>query len=284
MHNHEHDTHSAGKIGWTVLLNLIITVAEYFGGTISGSLALLSDAGHNFSDVLSLILGYVGEKVSHTKPTTRNSFGLKRFEILAALINALALWGVGFLIIVEAIKRLNSPENITFWLMLVIAVIGLLGNLCSVLILNKDKDSSLNMKAAYLHMFYDTLSSVLVIISAIIIYLTKWTLFDLIASAFIAVMIVWSGFGIIKDALNILMQGVPGNIDPDKVYASIAGTAGVASVHGLHIWSVNSNEVFLSCHVCIDCKKAGKNSDSILKSLNRMLDEKYGIEHTTIQA
>ncbi|HML26414.1 MAG TPA: cation diffusion facilitator family transporter, partial [Methanomethylovorans sp.] len=146
-HEHSHTE----KIGWTIFLNIGITVAEYIGGIASGSLALLSDAGHNFSDVLSLILGYYGEKVSEKRATKKHTFGLKRFEIFTALINALALVAVAFYILFEAFQRLNEPRNISLGLMLGVGSIGLLGNLISILILNKEKDASINMKAAYLH-------------------------------------------------------------------------------------------------------------------------------------
>ena len=278
MDKHEHNT---GKIGWTILLNIIITVAEYVGGLISGSLALLSDAGHNFSDVISLILSYFGERVSEKKPTKTHSFGFKRVEIFTALINALSLWAIGVVIIVEAIKRINSHESIALGLMLIIAFIGLLGNVFSIMVLNKSKDANLNMKAAYIHLFYDAISSVAVILSAIIIYFTQWTILDIIVSVFIAAMIFWSGFGIIKQAINIFMQGVPEGIDFEEVYKTLSKISGVKSVHNIHIWSINSEETFLSCHICTQNGK--DNTDKIIQKINATLEKEYEITHTTIQ-
>ena len=165
MDNHSHTK----KFGITIILNIIITIAEYMGGIFSGSLALISDAGHNLSDVLSLFLGYFGERISHKESTKKHTFGFKRFEIFTALINSLSLWAIGIFIIYEAISRLKTTESISVGLMIGIAFIGLFGNLFSILVLNKEKDESLNMKAAYTHLFYDTISSVAVIISGIVI-------------------------------------------------------------------------------------------------------------------
>ena len=276
----EHN-HNSEKIGWTIFLNIIITLAEYFGGIFSGSLALLSDAGHNLSDVVSLILSYFGERISEKKAHKIHAFGFKRVEIFTALINALALWAIGVIIIVEAIKRINLEESISLGLMLIIAFIGLLGNVFSIMVLNKSKDNNLNMKAAYMHLFYDAISSVAVILSAIIIYFTHWIILDVVVSVFIAVMIFWSGFGIIKKAIHIFMQGVPEGIDFEEVYKTILKISGVKSVHNIHIWAVNSEDIFLSCHICTENGKT--NNDKIIQKINMTLEKTYKIDHTTIQ-
>jgi cobalt-zinc-cadmium efflux system protein len=269
------------KIGWTIALNIIITISEYVGGLLSGSLALLSDAGHNLSDVISLILSYFGKKISEKKADKKHSFGFKRVEIFTALFNALSLWAIGIIIIIEAIKRINSSESISLGLMLIIAFIGLLGNVFSIIVLNKSKDENLNMKAAYLHLFYDAISSVAVIISAIVIYFTHWIILDIVVSIFIAIMIFWSGFGIIKSTIHIFMQGVPEGIDFEEVYKNILKISGVKSVHSTHIWSINSEETFLSCHICIENGKM--DNDKIIQKVNAMLEKNYEINHTTIQ-
>ena len=274
--------HSYSKLGWTIVLNIVITVAEYFGGIISGSLALLSDAGHNFSDVFSLILGYFGEKVSDKKSNEKHSFGFKRFEVFTALINALVLVAVAFYILLEAFHRLGKPNNISLGLMLGVGSIGLFGNLLSIVILNKEKDKSINLKSAYLHLFYDTLSSVFVIVSAVLIYFTDYVIIDVIASAVIAVMILYSSFEIIKEGVHILMQGVPEGLDFNKVYKSIQKVRGVKSIHNLHIWSINSKDSFLSCHVCMDARTK-RDPDELIESINRILGEKYDIHHSVIQ-
>lgn len=268
------------KIGWTIFLNIVITLAEYIGGMLSGSLALLSDAGHNLSDVISLILGYFGEKISDKKATKTHTFGFKRVEIFTASINALSLLVIAVLIVTESIKRISHPENISLGIMLSVGAIGLFGNLFSILILNKEKNASLNMKAAYLHMFYDTLSSVFVIAAAVIIYFTNMLVIDTVLSLIIALMILYSSLEIIKKTIHIFMQGIPEGIEFDKVFETISKIKDVKSIHDLHIWSVNSNQNFLSCHICTG---KIKNPDILLKRINAVLKSSFNIEHTAIQ-
>ncbi len=274
---HGHD-HASRRIGWTILLNIIITAAEYAGGIFSGSLALLSDAGHNLSDVLSLILGYFGEKVSERKPDSSYTFGMKRFELITSTINALALLLIGLYIIYESFMRYRSPEPIVLPVMIGVGAIGLVGNLLSILILNRDRERSMNMRAAYLHMFYDTISSVFVIVSGIVIYITGFSMFDILASFVIAVMIFWSSFGILRSSFHLIMQGVPEGISLDEVRREIRSVQGVDDMHSLHIWGINSNENYLSCHVCSDTD----DYDSLIKTINSRL-KRFNIENTSIQ-
>jgi len=289
-HNHPHThSHHPGEGGYrikfliVILLNVIITVAEYIGGVVSGSLALISDAGHNMSDVLSLILGYTGEKVSEKKRSDSYTFGLKRFEVLIAVVNALTLVIIGLYIFYEAIERFRHPVVVNFSIMLPVAVIGLAGNLISMFFLGHGGEKSINVRAAFLHLFFDAVSSVAVIAAAIVIYYTSNYWVDIVISFFIAVMIIWSSFGILRESLRIFLQGVPGHIDSAEVYDAIIGVNGVESLHGLHIWSINSKEVFLSCHICLSAG-SGSSSDDIIMEINSVLDKKFMIEHTTIQA
>ena len=293
MHSHNHSRehvhdHSSGitntaRFFWVILFNAIITVAEYVGGILSGSLALVSDAGHNLSDVLSLILGYTGERISRVGPGKKYTFGLKRFEVAIALINALGLLFIGGYIVVEAIQRYNNPVPIQAGIMLPVAFIGLAGNVFSILVLQQSRKDNLNMKAAFLHLLYDAVSSVAVIITGVVVLFTGWMLLDLIVSLVIVFMIVWSSMEILRDAVRIFMQGVPRNIDPEKVYQSILDVPRVASLHGLHIWSVSSSEVFLSCHICIDSKPGAVDTDQVINDVNTVLDHNFGIRHTTLQ-
>lgn len=282
MHDHGHD-HNGKNIGWAILINFGITTAEVIGGTFSGSLALLSDAGHNLSDVISLALSFLGEKLSEKKATRRHTFGFKRTEIFTALINSLSLVGIAFFIVIEALKRISAPPELSLGLMLVVATIGLLGNIFSMLILGK-KESNLNVKAAYLHLFYDAISSVAVIISGLVIYLTGWVIVDLAVSLLIAGMVLWSGLGLIKRTIHILMQGVPEHLEFDKILQDILHVPGVSSVHGLHIWSIDSSDVFLSCHVCKEEGNGRADTDRVIKDINEVLQQKHGIHHTVIQA
>jgi len=265
-----------------VLFNIVITLAEYIGGIMSGSLALISDAGHNLSDVLSLILGYAGEKVSKRKATKKFSFGLKRFEVLIALVNSLFLLLVGLYIVYEAVQRFRSPQPINPTIMLPIAVIGLIGNVLSIFVLNKDRNHSLNMRAAFLHLFYDAISSVAVIIVGLILLFTNLYWLDLAVSIVIVIMIVWSSLNIINESLHVFLQGTPKNIDQQAICQALESTKNVASIHGLHIWSISSCEVFLSCHLSLK-EDSNETGDEVIIDVNKMLHDRFGIEHTTLQ-
>ncbi len=279
-HHHSHVPDSKPRLLAVIIFNVIITVSEFAGGLISGSLALLSDAWHNFSDVLSLMLGYAGEKVSEKEGNEQYTFGLKRFEVLIALINSTALFAVGVYIVYEAVNRYLNPQPVDISIMLPVAGIGLLGNAFSILVLASKKDDSLNMKAAFLHLLYDAISSFAVIIAGIVMYFTELLWIDLIMSLLIVVMIAKSSLEIIVESLRIFMQRSPTHIDTGDVFSAIIGINGVESVHGLHIWSVSSSEIFLSCHVR---SEENVNSDSLIQRVNDVLRDKYCIEHTTIQ-
>lgn len=283
-HDHENITTANRKrLGVVVFFNIIITVVEYIGGLLSGSLALISDAGHNLSDVLSLMLGYAGERVSERKPDKNYSFGLKRFETLIALINAISLIAIGIYILYEAVVRYSNPVPINIKILLPVAIIGLLGNLFSILVLNVNKESSLNLRAAFLHLLYDAVSSAAVIAVGIVLYFVDWLWVDVAVSIVIVVMIFWSSISVIMESLRIFLQGVPDSIDANEVYNSMLAIKNIGDIHGLHIWSINSSEVFLSCHICIDENLTPINTDDIIRDTNQMLKEKFGINHTTLQ-
>lgn len=281
MENHKHNRYT-NRILQAIVINISITIAEAIGGILSGSLALLSDAGHNLSDVISLGLSFIGEKISGKKATQRHTFGLKRTEIFTALINSLSLVGIALFIVFEALRRISLPPHLSLKLMLGVASIGLFGNLFSMLILG-NKEGNLNIKAAYLHLFYDAISSIAVIFSGIIIYFTGWARLDLIISLLIAGMVLWSGLGIIKRTIHIFMQGVPEHLEFDKILNDILSISGVKSVHDLHIWSINSNESFLSCHICLDESRGEKDTDKIIQDINKILLKNHDINHTVIQ-
>lgn len=283
LHHHDHgDFAGGGRLLLVIIFNMVITAAEYAGGILSGSLALISDAGHNFSDVLSLCIGYAGEKVSSKKRSEQYTFGYKRFEVLAALVNSLTLILIGIYIFYESVERFQNPVPVDFSIMLPVAVIGLLGNVFSILVLQRGASHNLNVKAAFMHMFFDAVSSVAVIIAAVIIHFTSNYWVDIVISFFIAVMIIWSAMSILRESLRIFLQGVPEHLDSDEIYSEIIKVEGVESIHGLHVWSINSREVFLSCHIRMEESFSGI-SDSVIEGVNSMLVQKFGIDHTTIQ-
>lgn len=297
MHIHDHSNHIRhdhrhGHAGqdlslkkrflFTIFFNFLISAAEFLGGMLSGSLALISDATHNLSDAISLVFGYLGEKVSEKKPDLEFSFGLRRFEVITALVNAIALWALGIYIIYEAVLRWMHPSPIDLKLMIPIAFIGLAGNVASIFIIGRDS-RNMNARAAFLHLLYDAITSVFVIATGILVYLTGSLWMDPLVSIIISVFMVYSSYGILAEAMRIFLQMAPRQIDTRSVHQSIKETSGAMDVHGLHIWSVSSSEVFLSCHICMDQKRGVADYDRIIGRVNEMLQEKYGIFHTTIQ-
>lgn len=280
-HNHRHD-HGAGRLGLTILLNVGITAAEVVGGIVSGSLALLSDAGHNLADVIALVLAYFGAWGSTLPPTKRSTYGFKRLEVITAIINALSLVAIALFIVYEAMHRYAAPVPIHPPVMLTVAVIGLLGNLLSVRLLARDRKRTINARAAYLHMLYDAVSSVAVIIGGLIILFSGWYLLDLILSGIIAMMILWSGLDVLKEAGGIVMEAAPRGVEFDDVARSIRSVDGVADVHHLHIWSISSSQIALSCHIALTDARRGEFPD-VIKAVHDVLRRCHGIDHVTIQ-
>ncbi len=280
MEVHNHPKNRIKKLLFSIILNLIITLTEFIGGIVSGSLSLISDAGHNFSDVISLILGYVGERLSLKKPDYYNTFGYKRVKVLTALINSITLVVLGLIIIFESIKRIDNHQLSSISIMVIIGIIGFIGNFISIILLHSDKEHNLNIKAAYLHLFYDTISSVIVVLSGILIDLTGNFIFDIFASIIISLMMVYSGYKIVKKTIHIFLGGVPEGIDIIKLVNDIKLMEGIINLHSLHIWSINTEEVFLSAHLAIE---ENIESDKILKDVNDYLKKEYNITHTVFQ-
>jgi cobalt-zinc-cadmium efflux system protein len=274
---------SSRKIFWVIVFNLGITIAEVIGGLITGYLALLADAVHNFSDVLSLVLAWYGAKQYDRPATKRTTFGYKRVEVLTALISAISLIVIALFLFYEAWTRyLNPQEIVDPPVFLTVAVIGLLGNLGSIWVLAGERGKSLNMKGAFLHMFYDALSSTAVIAGAIIIIVTGWIEIDVLLTCIIGIMIFWSSFLVIRDAVWIFLEAVPRGMDFDEVLKGIEQIPRVRGVHDLHIWSLSSTEVALSCHILLDAADYSGGPDVIIE-INRMLNNRFSITHPTIQ-
>jgi len=281
---HRHDTEfSRKKLTAAILLNAVITAAEVIGGLLTGYLSLLADAIHNLSDVAALILAYIGEIGSAKPSTKRSTYGFKRLEVMTAMISAVSLVVIAVYIFYEAYQRFLTPQEIgNPVLLLTVAGIGLLGNILSVWVLYSSKEHSLNFKTAFLHMLYDTLSSVAVIIGAIVIFRTGWNYLDPILSILIGIMILWSSFKVLKEATMIFMEAVPERIDFDAVSEELEGHNDVCGVHHLHIWSLSSKSVALSCHITLREKDYGR-APAIIYELSQTMHAKFQIDHCTIQ-
>ncbi len=282
-HGHINKKVSRGRLFWTIVFNALITVAEFMGGMVTGYLALIADAVHNLSDVAALGLALLGVKGAELPASKTSTYGYKRVEVITAFISAVSLVVIACFIFLEAFERFVSPQPITKPLVFIgVALIGLLGNIFSIWLLHSEKGKSLNMKTAFLHMAYDAVSSVAVLIGGIIIMLTGWYLLDVILSMLIGLMIIYSSYMVIKEAVLIFLEAVPQGIDFDQVHDAISKMPRVRDVHDLHIWSLSSNEIALSCHVSVQQEDYSHGPDLIVQ-INTMLLSKFKIGHGTIQ-
>ncbi|MDN5696543.1 MAG: cation diffusion facilitator family transporter [Rubrobacter sp.] len=278
---HEHGS-GANKRALAVVLSftLIYMVAEIVGGLITGSLALLADAAHMASDNVALGLALFAFWLSSKPPTPNRSFGYKRTEILAALFNGVTIVAVSIWIFYEAYQRLQSPPEILGGWMMVVAVIGLVVNLAGALILARSAGENLNMQGALRHVLADLLGSIGVIVAALVIVLTGWRYADPAISVFIGALVLFSSWKLLRDSVSILMEGSPPGIDAEKVGAEMANAGGVREVHDLHIWTVTSGFPALAAHVLVD---TDEDCHARRRELEEMLEDSYGIEHTTLQ-
>jgi cobalt-zinc-cadmium efflux system protein len=284
--NHRHDhTHSSGlhEMQITLAMTASYMIAEVVGGILTNSLALLADAGHMLSDVMSLTLSLLAMRYALKQRTQEMTYGYYRAEILAALANGVTLVIISLVIFYEAFQRFQLPPKVQSGPMIVVASIGLILNLVSVMLLSQKKDKNLNVHSAFLHVLADTMGSVGTIAAGIIMLLTGWYLADPIISVLIGFLILLSSWRVLKESVMVLMEGTPNHIDVNEIETVIKNLPGVLNFHDLHVWTVTSGFISLSVHVNLrDCQSV-EHSQSILKELRDVLHERFGIEHTTIQ-
>jgi cobalt-zinc-cadmium efflux system protein len=296
IHNHEHGHECNGhhhhnhidvsevsgkKLFWVILLNFGITFAEIIGGIISGSLSLISDALHNFSDAIAVIISYIALKLGQKENSLKHTFGLKRTEILAALLNSAVLVGISVFLFFEAFKKFYYPEPILGSTMLTIAIIGLVGNLLSIYFLEAGSHENMNIKSAYLHMLSDAISSVAVILGALGIIFFKIYWIDPVLTIIIGVYVLIESFKILKKSVHILLEGTPVDISIEEIKNIVEQIDGLKNVHHIHIWSVGEKDIFFEAHAELEdmmLSDAGK----IRKKVEEKLLE-YGINHVTLQ-
>ncbi|MGE7767183.1 cation diffusion facilitator family transporter [Peribacillus sp. NPDC096540] len=282
-HGHHHHHHSENKKALLASFLLISTfmVVEVIGGFMTNSLALLSDAGHMLSDAAALGLSYTAIKLGEKKATQTKSYGYKRFEIIAACLNGLTLIVISVFIFFEAIRRFVNPPEVQSLGMLMISIIGLLVNIIAAWILmSGDKDDNLNVRSAFLHVIGDMLGSVGAIAAALLIYFFDWGIADPIASVVVAILIIISGSRVVRDSFHILMEGTPDQVDMKEVKTSLKELPNVSDIHDLHIWTITSGFLTMSCHIVID---ENGNHDTVLAEAQKLLHDQFGIEHSTIQ-
>lgn len=279
-----HRETAAGRSRGRLVAALVLTggflVVEVAAAFWTGSLALAADAGHMLTDVGGLALALFAGWIASRPPTPEKTFGYYRVEILAALVNALVLLVVAGVIFVEAYRRVLAPRDVLGGPMMAVAALGLGVNLAAAWVLHRDAASSLNVRAAYLEVVSDALSSVAVVAAAAIVTVTGWTVADPLASAAIAIVIVPRTWGLLRQAVNVLLEGVPAHLELGQVEDAMLRVPGVRRVHDLHVWTLTSGREAMSAHVVVD--DPGQ-SERLLEALHTVLHARFGIDHTTIQ-
>jgi len=286
-HGHSH-THTEGEntgknLLLSALLNLVVTVAEVLGGLFSNSLALLSDALHNLGDTSAIFIAFLANQISKKEGTSKKTFGFKRIEILAALFNAIVLVVIIIYLFIEAWHRLRNPMPIKGLVMLIVAVVGLLANLFSVLLLKKHAKQSINIRAAYLHLIGDTISSFVVIFTAILIYFFNIFWIDPLVTFLLGIYLLWETYRILKVALDILMQATPPGLDLNVVKESLETIPAIDNIHHVHAWNLSDQDIHFECHVDLKSDIRISETEIIRDAINKMLKEKFRITHVTIQ-
>ena len=283
MSEKHHHNVSGKNLFITIVLNIIITLSQIVGGIISGSLALLSDAMHNFSDVLALFIAYFANRLAARPNSESKTFGYKRAEILAALFNASVLIGIAVFLIVEAFHKFYHPESINSLWVIGLGALSIVLNAASVLLVKDDAHDNMNIKAAYLHLLTDVMTSVAVVVGGVLMYYFGLYWIDPIISALIAIYLIWASFGLVKESSAILMQFTPKEINIEHVAASIQAESEIKNTHHIHIWKLDDNNIHLEAHLDFNDDVTLSVSNRVIERLEKILHDKHGIEHTTFQ-
>jgi len=282
VHSHSHGGGTGRVLWWSVLATAAFVVVEIVAGIQAHSLALLSDAGHNFTDALALLLAWFGFYFQAKPADEVKTFGYHRAGVLTAFINALTLVAIAGWIFYESYARLMNPQAVHEIVMMAVAGAGLVLNGGIMWGLRLARRHDLNIRSAFVHMLGDLLGSIGILIGAVAIRYTGWAQIDPVLSILIGILIVWTAWDIIKESLNILLEGLPSGLELQAVITAMREVEGVMDVHDLHIWSLGSNTRALSCHVLIE-DLPPSTSERTLKRLNDLLSERFHIRHTTVQ-
>lgn len=284
MSHSEHNvtTVSGGRLLITLLLNFLITIAEIIGGLVSGSLALISDALHNFSDGVAIIISYVAIRLNRKPKSPLYTFGLKRAQILAAIINASVLVSISLYLFIESYHRFKNPETIEVGLMMLIAFVGLLANTLGTLLLRSGAKGNMNIRSAYLHLLGDAVSSLGVIIGGAVIYLWGVYWVDPLLTILISLYILIESYKILKEALAIVLMASPANVSIAEINQSLTALESVNNVHHVHLWQMDEHDIHFEAHVDISDRLVSATS-SIQQQIVEILRERYAINHVTLQ-
>lgn len=283
-HNHSHG-HEINKKNLLVatLLNFLISIAEIIGGLISGSLSLLSDAFHNLGDAFSTLIAYIASMVSGKKSTPRRTYGYKRIEILAALLNSLLLIGITGYLFIEAYERFRDPQEINSKIMLIVAVIGLVANVLAVFLLRGDSSHNLNVRAAYLHLIGDSLSSVVVILGGILIFFFNIYWVDPFITVIIGIYILYEAGKILNETIKILMQNTPPELDIETVKNVLENDPRVNNVHHIHAWNLTDQKIYFDAHVDTLNDLSLSEVNLVRTDLEKILKHDFDVYHVTLQ-
>lgn len=276
------DNQTGTRLLLTMGLNLLIPVAQIIGGVMANSMALISDATHNFSDFAALLIAYLAFRIARRGPSVRNTFGYRRAEIMAALINVALLIGAAVVITIEAAERIRNPAAVSGSIVVGLAAVGILGNGFSAWLLHQDAKHSLNVRGAFWHMVGDMLTSVAVLVSGAILYYRPWYWLDPVLSFGIVVFILKNCWGIAKESGLILMNSTPPHLDLEKVRRHLQELPEVCGVHYLHAWNVSSTSVAFSCHVVVP-DQAVSRTEPLAEKIRHDLLESFGIDHPVLQ-
>lgn len=284
MSGHHHHEVKGTRLLITIFLNIIITAAQIIGGIYSGSLALLSDALHNFSDVMTLVITYIANRMAGRSPTQGKTFGYKRAEIIAALFNASVLVGTGLFLIIEAAQRVFKPEPVGSMIVIALALLGVVFNAAGMLLIKQDARHNINIKAAYLHLLTDVMTSVAVLAGGIAMYYLQLYWIDPLISILIAVYLIYAAYDILKDSACILMQFAPAHIDLAGIERVACGHHELRNIHHIHVWQLNDREIFLEAHVDFNENLPLEEVMRVCDALEEKLKSTYGITHITLQS
>jgi len=285
---HQHSNHHNTETSWgkrlvvSMVMNLIIPVVQIYGGIIAGSMALISDALHNLSDFISLVINYAALIIGKRGPTVKHTFGFKRVEIFATLISVALLYGAGFYIAVEAWHRFQEPQPIAGQFVIWIALFGFVGNIISALMLHAGSKENLNMKSAFLHMLTDAFTSLGVVALGIVWLFKPWYWLDPLFSWIIVAMILYSGWGLLKDSILVLMNATPQGIDLQEIQKELEAIDGIKEIHDLHVWNPAAESIALAVHITVPDQMLGK-VDELAQEVRLILSEKFKIDHPTLQ-
>lgn len=283
-HAHHHPKDMKGRnLLISIFLNILITAAQVVGGLISGSLSLLSDALHNFSDVLSLMVTYIASRLSKQKASIHRTFGYKRAEILAAFINASTLVIVAVLLIIEAYKRFQDPQEIESSLVIWLSFVAIIGNGFSVLLLKKDSKNNMNMRSAYFHLLTDMMASVAVLIGGLLMKYYQWFWVDSLLTFLIALYLIWVGYDLLLKSSRMLMLFTPEHINIKDVVRIVHQIPQVERLHHIHIWGLNDDELHLEAHLDLKKDITISEFDRILHQIEKVLHDEFSINHVNIQ-